>query len=151
MWNLMTAVLGIKHTSSAIGANATLISTEQLVCFYGQSGERLMIFDLRDCAEVERFPYSIPGALPTTRANLLDLANWIPPESVVVLCGADNLNHDDFISQLPNDAHFYVLKGGIKSWEHARLPLEPVNSFFLEGTPTAWTREIQRSKGVDES
>jgi rhodanese-related sulfurtransferase len=153
MWKMMHALLGsTNEPSSALGSNATLINNDQLVAIYGQIGEKLIAFDLRRAGEVERFPYVIPGSLLTTRVNLVDLANWIPPEAVVVLCGAGRISeHYDLIRLLPQDAHFYLLEGGIKSWVQAQLPMEPVNQIFMEETVSVWKRETRTTNPQGEN
>jgi len=144
MRNLLQMVLGHKEEEQrpALNSNATLIRNEQLLALYSQTPEKLIIFDLRPFAEVERFPFIIPEALLTTRVNLLDLVDWIPPQAIVVVYGADRITaHRDLIERLPQDAHFHLLEGGVKGWQRARLPMEPVSELRRATVPAAWTRE----------
>lgn len=149
MWNVLRAFFRNSHGERppVLGSNAMLIRNEQLLAFYAQSPEALIIFDLRHSAEVERFPFVIPGALLTTRVNLLDLVDWIPPGAIVVLYGAErNSAYSNLVYRLPQDAHFHLLEGGVKSWQHARLPMEPVNELIAAAVPAVWRREPAATK-----
>lgn len=143
MWNLIQAFLGHSEGQRpASSPNATVIGNEQLLGIYGQSQERLILFDLRHPAELEKFPFVIPGALLTTRVTVLELADWIPPQAIVVLYGADHISaYSDLIERLPHDAHFYLLEGGVKAWQHARLPMEDAGGVASANAPKAWARD----------
>lgn len=149
MWNLIQAFLGHSEAQRpASSSNATVIGNEQLLAIYGQSQERLILFDLRHDAELEKFPFIIPGALLTTRVSVLDLADWIPPQAIVVLYGADDISaHSDLIERLPQDAHFYLLEGGVKGWQRARLPMEDSGGVASANAPKVWARDSASSAG----
>ena len=152
MWSFLNIFSGSRnHHQAELSANATVIGNDQLLALIGQGEENLILFDLRGSAEVQRFPFIIPGALLTTRVSLLELADWIPPRAVVVLYGAGQISsHAEFIERLPLDAHFYLLDGGVKSWCQARFPMEPVNDVFVAEAPTVWSRDFDRTQ-MDEA
>jgi len=148
MLKLLHTLFGGDERSSALSSHTVSISNEELVALLGQIGEKLILFDLRPSAEVERFPYIIPGALLTTHAKLLDLAHWIPPEAIVVLYGAEKISaYFDLLTLLHRDTHFYLLERGIKAWRQARLPMEAVNQLFLEKAPVVWKRDFAGGLG----
>lgn len=139
MWNIVHKFLGNQYGSP--NSNATSISIDQLVSLYQSDRERLIVLDLRHVDDVERFPYVIPEALLTTQASLPELVDWIPPQAIVILYGADRISaHADLIASLPQDAHFYLLEGGIKSWRQAKLPVERVDQFTPQEAPNVWKR-----------
>jgi hypothetical protein len=142
MWNLLKAIWRPKHDEHPqLNSNATLIDSEHLLILYGQSAEKLTLFDLRQKDDIDRFPFMIPGALLTTSANVLDLIDWIPPQAIVVLYGAEKISaHADLIASLPADAHFYLLEGGIKSWRIAKFPMEPIEELLPSEAPAVWAR-----------
>ena len=146
MWNLKRVIWGPKQDEHPkMNSNAMLIDREHLLILYGQSAERLILFDLRQKDDVDRFPFIIPGALLTTSANVLDLVDWIPPQAIVVLYGAEKMSaHAGLIARLPQDAYFYLLEGGIKSWRIAQFPMEPIEEFLPSEAPAVWARNSDR-------
>lgn len=147
MWNLLQAIRNTKHVEQPqLASNATLIDSDHLLILYGQSSEKLILFDLRRKDEIDRFPFMIPGALLTTSVNILDLVDWIPSQAIVVLYGAEKIAaHADLIERLPADAHFYLLEGGIRSWKIAKFPMEPIEEFLPSEAPAVWARNSERA------
>lgn len=146
MWDLLRVIRGNKEKRQNLSSNATLIDSQHLLILYGQSAEELILFDLRQTDELERFPFIIPGALLTNRARILDVMDWIPPQAIVVLYGAEKISaYSDLIRRLPQDAHFYLLENGVKSWRHAKFPMEPIEEFLHSEAPVAWTRDSARA------
>jgi hypothetical protein len=92
--------------------------------------EKPIIVDIRECREIETFPYIIPGALLTTNVSLSAMIPWIPPRSTVVVYAFDDI--PDNCTPLGAIAHAsrgYVLNGGLRAWHRAGLPLESVTKY----------------------
>jgi rhodanese-related sulfurtransferase len=107
------------------GRGISRISAAELASLFVHAPENLMIFDLREPNEIEDHPYGIPGALPTTDANLRTLVPWIPPGTVVVLYATANTPvHDAFLHLRSRKVKFYAVEGGIRSWQEAGLRTE---------------------------
>lgn len=104
------------------------INPRELILLLTHVPDRLMIFDLRHSSEVERHPSIIPDALLTTNIDLFELMPWIPPETIVVFYAAEHIPRD-FVVPVPqsSESTTYVLKGGLRSWWEAGLPVERVS------------------------
>jgi rhodanese-related sulfurtransferase len=101
------------------------ISAMELAAFCWCASDRLIVFDLREISEVEEYPHAIPGALLTTHVDLTMLIPWIPPNTIVVLYGATDVPRRFARLRAPADEiKLYALRGGLRSWWQAGLPLE---------------------------
>lgn len=103
------------------------ISPEDLSSMFVDCPNKPIMFDLRTRKEVDLYPYVIPGALLTTNVSVSTLLPSIPPRSTVVLYAAEQTPNNCSLArwQAP-DSRFYMLKGGLRAWWEAHLPLESV-------------------------
>lgn len=103
------------------------ISPEDLSSLFANGPNKLIVFDLRTHEEIDLYAYMIPGALLTTNVSLPTLVPSIPPRSTVVLYAAEQTPNNFHLPRLrAPDSKFYVLKGGLRAWWEAHLPLESV-------------------------
>lgn len=103
------------------------ISIVELVALFGRIPDSLMVFDLRDAAEIEKCPCAIPRALLTFNVNLEALVPWIPPETVVVLYGTVDIPaRYALIHRRSPKVRFHGLRGGLQSWRKNGQPIEQV-------------------------
>lgn len=103
------------------------ISPEDLSSLFVNCRNKPITFDLRGHKEIDLYPYAIPGALLTTNVSLPTLMPSIPPRSTVVLYAAEQTPTNCRLARWRAlDSRFYVLKGGLRAWWEAHLPLESV-------------------------
>jgi rhodanese-related sulfurtransferase len=101
------------------------ISAMELAAFCWCAPDRLIVFDLREISEVEEYPHAIPGALLTTHVEISMLIPWVPPNTIVVLYAATDVPRRFAHLRVPEDEiKLYALRGGLRSWWQAGLPLE---------------------------
>jgi hypothetical protein len=121
MWRLFQRQL--RNTAMRLSR----LSAADLYSKLGDLLERPIIVDIRECREIETFPFMIPGALLTTNVSLSSMIPWIPPRSTVVVYAFDDIPHNctllPVIALAPKG---YVLNGGLRAWHKASLPLESV-------------------------
>jgi rhodanese-related sulfurtransferase len=109
------------------GTLALPIDPKSLASLSDRSGANLLLFDLREMEEIEKFSFSIPGALLTTNVNFATLFRWIPPASTVAVFASETIQpHDTRLRLQPKKLSLYSLDGGLRSWCKAGLPVEPV-------------------------
>jgi rhodanese-related sulfurtransferase len=114
-------LMGCEALAHPIGAAA-------LASLSDRSGANLILFDLRELEEIEKFSFSIPGALLTTNVNLPRLVRWVPPTSTVAVFASESIpSHDARLRVRTQKITFYSLDGGLRSWCKAGLPVEPVS------------------------
>ena len=89
-----------------------------------------IILDLRGQDEVEHYPYTIPGALLTTKVDVPALIGWLPPRNLVVLYATDNIPRSySRLHLLRDDLSFCVLSGGLRAWWSAGFTMETVDLY----------------------
>ena len=89
-----------------------------------------IILDLRGQDEVEHYPYTIPGALLTTKVDVPALIGWLPPRNWVVLYATDNIPRSySRLHLLRDDLSFCVLSGGLRAWWSAGFTMETVDLY----------------------
>jgi hypothetical protein len=107
------------------GPGIPQISVGELVTLCHRASNRLMIFDLREPAEIEGHPYTIPGALLTINVDLYELMRWIPQDTIVVLYSTvDTPAYYARIHLSSTKLRFYALEGGVRLWHDAGQRLE---------------------------
>jgi rhodanese-related sulfurtransferase len=112
---------------AACEALAHPIDAPSLASLSDRAGANLIVFDLRDLQEIEKFSYSIPGALLTTNLNFRMLVRWVPAASTLAVFASETLSPHDARLRLPaRKITLYALDGGLRSWCKAGLPVEPV-------------------------
>lgn len=115
---------GNKHRGNA---NVRSIETAELATLIDRAAGKIMIFDLREPAEIDAYPYAIQDALLTINIDLDALIPWIPPKTVVVLYASGNLPaHCDLPNPDSRKLKFLALKDGLHAWREAGLPMEDV-------------------------
>lgn len=103
------------------------ISAPSLASLSDDAGGKLILFDLRDLHEIEKYSYSIPGALLTVNVDVAALVRWMPRKTTVALYASDTIPANDIRLRLPaKQLEAYALEGGLQSWCKAGLPLEPI-------------------------
>lgn len=103
------------------------ISAAELSSLLVNLPHKLIIFDLRERNEIDLYPYGIPGALLTANVSLHLMLPAIPPQSTVVFYAADRKPIDfDLLHPFSLKPNFHLLKGGLRAWWEAHLPLERV-------------------------
>ena len=87
-----------------------------------------------DCREDESFgALSIPGALRMTLDDLATDAEVLPDDELIVLCGATEDLHDSeraWRMLAGTRPRTVCLRGGLRRWRRAGLPLEPLSGAF---------------------
>ncbi len=108
-------------------ALALPIDAASLASLSDRSGANLILFDLRELEEIEKFSFSIPGSLLTTHVSLSTLSRWVPPASTVAVFASETIPlHDARLRLRKKKFKLYSLDGGLRSWCKAGLPVEPV-------------------------
>lgn len=108
-------------------ALALPIDAATLASLSDRTGANLILFDLRELQEIEKFSYSIPGALLTTNTSFPTLIRWVPPASTIAVFASETVPSDDARLRLRmKKLKLYSLDGGLRSWCKAGLPVEPV-------------------------
>lgn len=103
------------------------ISAPSLASLSDEAGGKLILFDLRDLHEIEKYSYSIPGALLTVNVDLPALVRWIPRKTTVALYAENTIPaHDSRLHLAGKQLEVYALDGGLQSWCKAGLPVEPI-------------------------
>lgn len=103
------------------------IDAAALASLSDRAGANLILFDLRELHEVEKFSYSIPGALLTANVSFPALVWWVPPASTVAIFSSESIPSAGARLRLPiRKMTLYALDGGLRSWCKAGLPIEPV-------------------------
>jgi len=131
MWKFLQAFCRARNRSRTQQKRSdpgiSRIGAVELASLFVRAGDNLMIFDLRESAEIEAYPCAIQGALLTFNVNLHALIPWIPPETVVILYATSDIPaHYAFVHLLSRKLRIYALDGGLRSWREAGLPLEHV-------------------------
>jgi len=124
------------HFSNALSRAMRLLSCEALALpidaatlasLSDSAGANLILFDLRELQEIEKFSYSIPGALLTTNASFSTLMRWVPPASTIAVYASETIPaHDARLCPRMKKLKLYSLDGGLRSWCKLGLPVEPV-------------------------
>ena len=108
-------------------ALALPIDAASLASLSDRAGANLILFDLRELEEIEKFSFSIPGSLLTTHVSFSALLRWVPPASTVAVFASETISsHDARLRLRKKKFKLYSLDGGLRSWCKAGLPIEPV-------------------------
>lgn len=108
-------------------ALALPIEAASLASLSDRAGANLILFDLRELHEIEKFCFSIPGALLTTHMNFTAMLRWVPRPSTVAVFASDTIpSHDARLHVRTKNVTLYALDGGLRSWCKAGLPVESV-------------------------
>ena len=129
MWKLLQTFCRARDGSATqknpMEFRVSQINAVELTSLCRRVSDKLMIFDLRESAEIEEHPYTVPGALLTNNVDFDVLIPWIPPDTVVVLYAAAGMPTGyACVHLLSRELRFYALEGGLRSWREAGLPLE---------------------------
>ena len=108
-------------------ASTTWISALELSDLLSSLPHKFITFDLRSRREVEKYPYTIPGALLSSGSDLAGLLRWLPPQNFVVFYGTDDISQGRTLHGLTQSSNFFSLKGGLRAWREARLATERAN------------------------
>lgn len=136
------------------------ISAVELASLCRRAPDQLMIFDLRESAEIEGHPYTIPGALLTSNVNFEALVPWIPPDTVIVLYATAGMPVRYACTHLlSRELRFCALEGGLRSWRETGLPLEqlvlvdrrPLDNRWYPAAESQPTRSFTRSQEPGEN
>jgi len=122
MWKLF-------HRNQALRGMVEISAADLLVALEPFASNPI-ILDLRGQDEVEHYPYTIPGALLTTKVDVPALIGWLPPRNWVVLCATDNIPRSySRLHLLRDDLSFCVLSGGLRAWWSAGFTMETVDLY----------------------
>ncbi|MGH9562924.1 MAG: rhodanese-like domain-containing protein [Terracidiphilus sp.] len=119
----------IAKALGAVGweSRVELIDASSLASLSNHARGNLILLDVRDPHEIEKYSYSIQGALLTMHVDVSGLVQWIPRKSTVVLFAAETIPLNDARLHLPAQGlKVHALDGGLQAWCQAGLPLEPV-------------------------
>lgn len=131
MWKLLQALRGSRDRKATQGSRpdsrVSQIGAVELASLLVDAPDNVIIFDLRESAEIEAYPYAIRGALLTFNVNVDALVPWIPAGAVVILYATGNIPfRHACLHLLSETSSFYALEGGLRSWWKAGLALEDI-------------------------
>lgn len=103
--------------------------------FLNLGDDEWVVVDCRDEADWLRYPFRIPGALKMTPTEMEEWAHILPEDEQIILVGCA-IDGDDLrrarAALVRSGRHPWWLRGGLRAWRRARLPIESVHTTGAE-------------------
>lgn len=133
----------VRRSKSRSELDRHSISVDQLQSMMS-SGEKVLLFDVRQPLDLLAFPELIPGAKRIPPQDVLDEPSLIPQnEDIVVYCTCPGDKTSRIILRRALALGFTrikFLRGGLAAWKTKGYPVEPFQESFRLAVPTVARR-----------
>ena len=133
----------VRRSKSRSELDRHSISVDQLQSMMS-SGEKVLLFDVRQPLDLLAFPELIPGAKRIPPQDVLDEPSLIPQnEDIVVYCTCPGDQTSRIILRRALALGFTrikFLRGGLAAWKTKGYPVEPFQESFRLAVPTVARR-----------